>query len=447
MALDVLLVEDEKDISDLMIDVLEEEGYFVRAAKNSKEAFLKIQQNVPNIIVLDIWLKGSDLDGIGILKRVKESYPLLPIVIISGHGTIENAVHAIKLGAYHYVTKPFNHEDLVLTIKRAYENAKLKKENTILKYNFNINFFLFGKSKEIIKLKSKLSSISDKVKNIMILGEDELEIDSIVRNIYNYSSKANKSLLKISPSSLSKKEILVNNSKKIQSSEISSIIKKSNESTLYIQDITFFNREDQLLLLRFLQTGSLGNNLINTRVIVSCSEEKINTMLEKDMFISDLYSILSLKKFIIPSLFKRKEDIIDMCIHWIDYFCDFFSKQKVYLSDKVKNIILSYHWPKNTIELRNFIEWIVLHHAESTREKIISSAMLPNIINEDKKYNNFSDEKYANLSMKDAKINFEKEYIMLQMKLHNNKISKVAKAIKMERSTLHRKIKSLDIKF
>jgi two-component system, NtrC family, nitrogen regulation response regulator NtrX len=264
LKLDVLVVDDESDIRSIISDILEEEGYSPRVAKDSREAFDEINKKVPNAIILDIWLQNSDLDGLSMLEQIKKKYPLLPVVIISGHGTIQTAVSAIKLGAYDYIEKPFTHSKLMIVLKRACEVARLKKENLDLKSKIVDRGEMVGNSSQMVKLKNEIDKIAPTASRILITGPIGSGKELTARLIHKKSKYSNGPFVSFCPVGLSAERIeqeLFGDCKLDDGSKLSvrrvSILEATNKGTLYIDEISDLPLSAQARLMKVIQQNVL----------------------------------------------------------------------------------------------------------------------------------------------------------------------------------------------
>ena len=260
MALEVLVIDDEADIRDLISDIIKDEGFIPHSAANSVEAFEHIANKVPHAILLDVWLQGSELDGLGILEIVKEKYPLVPVIVISGHGTIETAVLAIKIGAYDYLEKPFTQEKLTIMLKRACESARLKKENSELKMRVMDKTDLIGNSPSIAKLKSDMMKVAPTSGRVMIIGSAGSGKELTARIIHKKSKRANAPFIVFSPTGLTAEKIhqeLFGEPERVDVAGLLtkrlSILEAANHGTLYIDEVTDLPASVQNKFLKFLQ--------------------------------------------------------------------------------------------------------------------------------------------------------------------------------------------------
>jgi len=459
MALNVLVIDDEEDIRSLISDILIDAKFSVRTAANSSKAFELINEKAPSAIILDIWLHNSELDGLGILEIIKKKYPLLPIIVISGHGTIATAVTAIKMGAFDYIEKPFSQEKLLIVLKRACETAKLKKENFELKSQVVNKDELIGKSNIITKINSEIERVGPTSSRIMISGPVGSGKELVARLIHKNSKYGAGPFIIYNPTEILPGKIRIDlfsknmqnyhdNSEPFNSNY--SLLESSHNGTLYIDEVGKLSNEDQEKLLKFVQDSTIERNgkkhKLNIRIIASSSKDLLEEV-KKGKFNKDLYYRLSIVAILTPSLIERKEDIKLL----VEYFTKYLSKSsglryRVFSEDAII-ALQSYKWPGNIRQLKNVIEWtLIMNPISDLDQDIIRSDMLPteilqeNIIS--KSDNNID---LMSIPLREAREIFERQYLAAQMSRFNNNISKTSIFVGMERSALHRKLKLLKI--
>lgn len=441
MTLDVLVVEDELDIADLISDVLKEEGFQTRIASCSKGAFDSIRARVPNAVILDLWLKGSELDGLGILEVIKEHYSLLPVVVISGHGTVETAITAIKLGAYDYITKPLSQKKLLITLKRACESAKLKKENRELKAQFKFGNEIIGSSSVVCKLKSEIEKFAPTNRRVLIRGSFGLEQDLVAKLVHSKSARAHGPML-IANAGSSKIERDLFGSKVSSKGPISrklGMLEAAHKGSLYIQDVNLLDLNTQKALLEFINTSKSASEPLDVRIISSVAVD-INPLVESGAFSRQLYERLSVCEIRVPQLRERLEDIPELVERYISHFTLAGGGSDLVFTKEALNLLSSYDWPANLKQLRNVVECCILKASASGVFKV-DAQDLSGLLG------SRSDDQIAldlfKMKIKDARREFEKRYIKFHMARFSNSISRTADFIGMERSALHRKFKSL----
>ena len=458
MALDVLIVDDEEDIRDLISDILKDEGFTSRSAATSSQAFQAVSEKTPNAIILDIWLQDSDLDGLGILELIKKKYPLMPIIVISGHGTIETAVSAIKMGAYDYLEKPFTHDKLMILLRRACESARLKRENIELKSRVVDKTEFIGLSPASIKLKSEIDKAAPTTGRIMIHGEVGSGKELVARLIHKKSLRSNRPFIIFSPKYMRPAKIQQDLFGEIEEPEQYVLDKKiclleaANNGTLYIEDIEDLPPNSQNHLLKFLGNPIVYRQSkpinINIRLITSTTQ-KLQEVITNGKFRQDLFYRLNVIPVVVPNLIERKEDIAPLTEYFIKQLVKFSGLKKKEFSEEAITALQSYHWPGNIRQLRNVIEWtLIMNSTSHDKQEKIRPDMLPQDILTDNVNISKRDNKTLDLMsmpLREAREVFEKQYLTAQMNRFNSNISKTSSFVGMERSALHRKLKTLNI--
>lgn len=457
MSLDILIVDDEEDIRQLTSDILCDEGYSARTAANSAEAFDAIAERLPSAIILDIWLQGSDLDGLGILEILQEKYPTLPVIIMSGHGNIETAVSAIRLGAYDYLEKPFKEEKLLLIIKRALETTKLQSENKELKSrNQHEEIELIGRSPAITQLRTAIERIAPTESRILIHGANGVGKAVVARQIHQQSRRKKNNFIVLNTSGLTPKELeieLFGTESKQPHAEPTQAgaFERANGGTLLIDEVAHIPLAIQGKILRALQEqkinrlGSEREVKTDVRVITASSHD-LQQLIQEKKFREDLYYRLNVVSVEIPSLSERREDIAPMCEAFLKHLARTASLPQRTLGEDTIATMQAYNWPGNVRQLRNVIEWLLIM-APSEPNGLISANMLPmeiiatspaggtNEINTD----------IMSKPLREARELFEVQYLTAQINRFSGNISRTSNFIGMERSALHRKLKNLNI--
>lgn len=459
MAFNVLVVDDEEDIRNLITEGLDESGFVTRSAANSREAFKAIAEKTPHAIILDVWLQGSDIDGLGILEIVKKQYPLMPVIIISGHGTIETAVSAIKMGAYDYLEKPFTHDKLMIVLRRACEAAKLRRENIDLRSRVIDKTEFIGVSATSTKLKNEIERVAPTSGRVMIHGPVGSGKELVSRLIHKQSRRASSPFIVFNPTPLTDHQInneLFADSDRHRNSNFQekkvTILEAANNGTLYIDEVSDLPISVQNKLLNFLQTHTItksnGESVkLDIRLITSTTKD-LQEEINQGRFRQDLYYRLNIIPITIPVLTERKDDIPLLVQYFIKQLSKFSGLKERDFSDEAIVALQSYSWPGNIRQLRNVIEWtLIMNPISSGVVGKIKSEMLPqdiinNSVNIAKPDSNID---MLSMPLRDAREVFEKQYLTAQMSRFNNNISKTSTFVGMERSALHRKLKTLSI--
>lgn len=458
MALDILVVDDEADIRDIISDILKDEGFTSRNAANSTQVFKAISEKVPSAIILDIWLQGSELDGLGILEIVKKQYPLMPVIVISGHGTIETAVSAIKIGAYDYLEKPFTHDKLMVVLKRACEAAKLRRENIDLRSKVIDKTEFIGSSSIITRLKGEIEKVAPTSGRVMIHGGIGSGKELTARLIHKKSKRAGGPFIVFSPTSMSATKMqqeLFGDEEKQEAGNVfdkrASVLEAAHNGTLYIDEIGDLPSVIQNKLLKFLKDQTITKNnkevKLDVRFITSTTKD-LQTEISHGKFRQDLYFRLNVVPLQVANLSDRKEDIPLLVKYFVKQLSKFSGLKEREFSDESVAALQAYSWPGNVRQLRNVIEWtLIMNPPISGVLEKIKSDMLPqdvinNSVNISKPDTNLD---MMSMPLREAREVFERQYLSAQMNRFNNNISKTSNFVGMERSALHRKLKMLSI--
>ena len=457
MKQNILIVDDEKDICLTLSKILSSKGYLVQTAINSDVAINTIKSTPVDLVLLDVWLEGSNKNGLELLNIIKNFNPNTPVILISGHANVEMAVKAIKQGAFYFIEKPFKSEKLFLIIDRALENAFLKNKYEICKENLENDGQLIGGTVVINNLKKKIKQISNSNVRVFISGESGSGKSFVAKHIHDLSEKSGKPFVTINCALLNDK-----NFDKLfygdfnESNKTIGYLQKANQGTIYLKEICDLEYHIQGKITNFLHKetytiDSLSNEKdkfnVNIRFISSTSRN-VNEEIENKTLRKDLLYRLNVSSLQIPPIKNRKEDIPLL----IDHFINKKGKKnikKIKLSADVYALLQTIDWPGNVTQIENFVEWLYIF-VKSSNEKIdiITNKMIPNdLLGKNAKSNkNVDKESVMNLPLKSARKNFEKQYLINQVNRFGGNISKTANFIGMERSALHRKIKEIGIK-
>ena len=440
----ILIIDDEKDICFLISELLSDENYITASANNSNEALEKFKSFTPDLIILDVWLGNSDLDGIDLLKKFKKFDPLIPVIIISGHGTVDMAVNSIKSGAYDFLEKPFNSDKLIVLLKRAIENTNLIKENNLLKRIADPNIKIVGKSEFILNLKKSLEKLSLSNSRILISGPTGSGKKLIAQTIHKVSKRSNSLANIIDFSSLNQNhlnELFIDDVNNLNNN----IFINSNNGTLIFQNIDSVSLEMQKKILTYLENPIIFNKLnIQFNIKVICLTSKnLNDEIEKGNFRKDLFYRINVIPIQVPSINDRRGDILPLC----NYYLDKFNKNKKYKFSLSKIAVIkleSYNWPGNVRQISNYMERLVILNQNHNSFRDFELSDLINDIDELDNYS-FDNDNSLELNIKDARGRFEREYFLSQIRRFNGSMSKVSDFTGMERTALYRKLKSLKI--
>ena len=451
MLKEILVIDDNPDIRSLVSNILIEQNYEVRTAANYDQAIFEINKKLPDLAIIDIKLDKTDKDGIDLLKLVTKKNKLTPVIMISGHATVQIAVEATRLGAYEFIEKPFTKEKILNYVNRALESSKLKKEKDIIENKLFHSFELIGKSPSVIKVKKIIEKLSTSESRVLIYGPTGTGKELVARKIHKNSSRSKEPFIIINAALLKEsayeKELF---GEEFDDGNISfGALERANKGTLLIDEVSEIPFETQANVLRVLidqkfkrLNGSKDIN-VNIRLISSTSKD-LSELVKINKFREDLYHRLNVMPIELTSLSSRTEDIPLLIEYFKEKLSEINGVQQPKIDIKNDNLY-TYNWPGNVRELRNLVERITIlsaNESQSNINKIIEDILNPASIFSNK---DLLEKSFAS-PLKEARKHFEKEYLLTQLKKNHGNISKTADFIGMERSALHRKLKELGIK-
>ncbi|MEE9388410.1 MAG: sigma-54 dependent transcriptional regulator [Paracoccaceae bacterium] len=447
---DILIVDDERDIRELVSDILRDEGYTTRLAANSDECMDEISNDPPAMMVLDIWLKDSEMDGIDILKTVKSDNPEIPVVIISGHGNIEIAVAAIKQGAYDFIEKPFNIDQLLVVIRRAMETAILRQENVQLRRNESTSSEMIGSSSIFKALKGQLDKVTKSNGRVMLTGPAGSGKEVAARYIHANSNRASGPFVSVNSASIEAdrmEEVLFGREGTERGVE-PGLLEQANGGVLYFDEVADMPIGTQSKILRvlvdqrFQRSGGSENVDVDLRVISSTTRDLVEEI-ELGRFREELFHRLNVVPIAVPSLEDRREDIPELARYFIEMLNANQGLAMRELSEEAIALLQTMPWPGNVRQLKNMVERVLIL-GDSTGS--ISAAELPTGEDTpDEEGRVVLSGSLATRPLREARELFEREYLLTQINRFGGNISRTATFVGMERSALHRKLKSLGV--
>ena len=454
MASDILIVDDEADIRDIVSGILSDEGHGTRTAKNSDEALAAVQARRPHLVFLDIWLQGSKLDGLQMLAIMREQNPSLPIVMISGHGNVETAVAAIKLGAYDFIEKPFKADRLVLVAERALEASRLKREVSDLRVRSGASDRMVGKSGIMNQLRQLVDRVGAVNSRILISGAPGTGKEMVARALHAASQRADGPFVVINAATITPESMeieLFGIEAGDKAGRKVGALEEAHGGTLYIDEVADMPRETQGRILRvlvdqnFQRVGGVTRVHVDVRIISSASRD-LALAIEEGAFRQDLFHRLSVVPIRVPPLSERREDIPELIEFFMDQVAASSGMPKRRIGNDALAVLQSHAWPGNVRQLRNNVERLMIL-ATGGPDAEVTAAMLPAEIGSlvPATPNGAGGERLMSLPLREAREVFEKEYLVAQISRFGGNISRTAEFIGMERSALHRKLKSLEI--
>ncbi len=454
MASDILIVDDETDIRDLISGILEDEGYSTRLARNSDEALAVIEERRPSLVVLDIWLQGSRLDGLDVLLKIKELHEDLPVIIISGHGNIETAVTAIKRGAYEYIEKPFKADRLLLVASRALEASKLKREIKRLKGHSTQSSEMVGNSSSINQLRQSIEKVAPTNSRVMITGPSGSGKELAARFLHEISHRAAGPFVVLNAAAMVPERVeheLFGSEQTQTAPGKVGALEEAHGGTLYIDEVADMPLETQSKILRvlveqkFLRLGGNKKVHVDVRIISSTGRDLAREM-SAGNFREDLFHRLSVVPLHVPPLSDRREDIPELISYFINQIASTSGLPPRKIGDDAIAVLQAHDWPGNIRQLRNNVERLMIL-TEGDADTIITADMLPEEIGASVPLspNGQGSEHLMSLPLRDAREIFEREYLVAQINRFGGNISRTAEFVGMERSALHRKLRALGV--
>ncbi len=454
MASDILIVDDESDIRELVAGILEDEGHGTRTAANSDECLAAIEKRRPTLVFLDIWMQGSRLDGLALLDVVKGQHPDLPVVIISGHGNVETAVSAIRRGAYDYIEKPFKADRLVLIAERALEASKLRREVKELREKSGDSPDVLGTSSVINQLRQQIERVAPTNSRILITGPSGSGKELAARMIHQTSHRSSGPFVVVNAAAITPERMeveLFGTEDQGGSSRKIGALEEAHGGTLYLDEVADMPRETQSKILRVLVEQSFNRVGGSTRVqvdvrLISSTARDLPREIQEGRFREDLFHRLAVVPIRVPSLAERRDDIPALVESFMEQISRTTGLPIRRIGEDAMAVLQAHDWPGNIRQLRNNVERLMIL-TRGDAEAVITADLLPAEIGAmlPSLPTSTGGEHLMSLPLRDAREIFEREYLVAQINRFGGNISRTAEFVGMERSALHRKLKSLGV--
>ena len=439
----VLVVDDEESILDALSSILEDEGYSIVTASSGENAISKFDETSPDIVLLDVWL--PKMDGMDTLKIIKGKNRSVPVIMISGHSKIDTAVDAIKHGAYDFLEKPLSLEKVLVLVRNALEKQRLETENTALKSSISQQWEIVGQSPTIIDLKDKISKAAASMGRVLIFGESGAGKELVARALHSNSDRKNKNFIEVNcaaiPHELIESELFGHEKGSFTGAfeTKKGKFELAHEGTLFLDEIGDMSAATQAKVLRIIETQEFqkvgGSRKIKVDVrIIAATNKDLEDEIQKANFREDLYFRLNVIPMYVPALRERKDDIPILVNYFLNYFAAQYGQKAKKVSKATLRALVEYDWPGNVRELKNTIERYVIMNPSDT---IDVKAVQP--------MRSVKSDYTIYKTLRDARENFEKDFIMKKLQENSWNVSKTAEELEIERSNLHRKIKALGI--
>jgi len=454
MASDILIVDDERDIRELIAGILEDEGHGTRLASNSDECLAAIEKRRPSLVFLDIWMQQSRLDGLALLDVIKRQHPDLAVVIISGHGNVETAVSAIKRGAYDYIEKPFKADRLILVAERALEASKLKREVKELRERSVDTQEMLGSSTTIHQLRQQIERIAPTNSRVLITGPSGSGKELAARLLHQTSARAKGPFVVLNAAAITPERMeieLFGTEQDGGSNRKIGAMEEAHGGTLYLDEVADMPKETQSKILRvlveqsFTRVGGSVKVQVDVRVVSSTARD-LQREIQEGRFREDLFHRLAVVPIRVPSLAERRDDIPHLVQHFMEQISRTAGLPIRQIGEDAMAVLQAHDWPGNIRQLRNNVERLmILTRGED--DAVITADLLPAEIGAmlPALPTSTGGEHLMSLPLRDAREIFEREYLVAQINRFGGNISRTAEFVGMERSALHRKLKTLGV--
>jgi two-component system nitrogen regulation response regulator NtrX len=448
---DLLIVDDEPSVRKSLVDTLRDEGYQVSSLGSAEEALSWIQKNPPDLVLLDIWLPG--MDGIAALERMKKLMPDLAVVMISGHGSIEAAVRATKLGAYDFIEKPPSQERLTLVVRHALDQARLEKENLQLRETLQKRYEIIGEGKAIESIQQMIRSVAPTNGRVLIRGESGTGKELVARLIHQQSLRRDKPFVEVNcaaiPEDLIESELFGHEKGSFTGATAKrrGKFEMADGGTIFLDEVGDMSLRTQAKVLRVLEeqrferVGGTESLEVDVRVLAASNKDLVQAIGE-GKFREDLYYRLNVVPLYVPPLRERRGDVPSLVNHFLCEFCKEYGKREKVMSADAMKALTEYHWPGNVRELKNLIERLIIMVPSDRIELFdVESSLGPSV-----SISAGIEAPPGEEALREAVDQFEKAFILERLRENNWNISRTAEKLGIERSNLHRKLKALGIK-
>ena len=453
MTSDVLIIDDEPDIRELIAGVLEDENYAVRSAATAEKALEEVRMRAPGLVILDVWLQGSDMDGLSLLKYLKSIDPFIPVIVISGHGNIETAVAAIRRGAYDFIEKPFKTDRLLHLVERALESTALKRENASLKTMVVSSDDWIGASAAATALRTSIGKVGPTNSRVMIVGPAGAGKELTARLIHAHSNRRNGPFVVVNAANIApdrmEQELFGEEDTDGRPRRIG-LFEKAHDGTLLLDEVADMPLGTQNKILRvltdqrFQRVGGKSDVRVDVRVM-SASTKDLKTEIDANRFREDLFYRLNVVPIKVPSLAERRDDIPMLADHFTARIADSSGLNPRQFSAEALAVLQSMDWPGNVRQLKNLVERILILSPNDAKRPVSVDELPQDRHSMSGSKGPSASTELVGLSLRDAREQFEREYLTLQITRFDGNISRTAEFIGMERSALHRKLKALGV--
>jgi len=453
MALDVLIVDDEQDIRELVAGVLEDEGYGARTAADSDAALAAIRERRPSLVLLDVWLQGSRLDGLDLLDEIKRLDPSIPVLVISGHGNLDTAVAAIRRGAVDFIEKPFEAERLLLLVARATETERLKRENASLKAQVGQEEELTGQSAAINHVRATLKRVAGTGSRVLISGPAGVGKEVAARLLHLWSTRSRAPFVVVSAAMMTPERVEEELFGVEEGGELvrPGLLEQAHGGTLFLDEIADMPLTTQARILRVLTDQSFarvgGQRMVKVDVrVVSATARQLSEEIAAGRFREDLYYRLNVVPVVLPALSERREDIPALVQHFVARYAAERRVPTPEVTPEAIAALQAYDWPGNVRQLRNIVERTIIMAPGDRIGRIDVDMLPPELLSDQERLAPGNAAKsIMGTPLREARETFEREYLRVQIRRFSGNISRTASFIGMERSALHRKLKSLGL--